>query len=362
MSIDQNNQFPDTPAAMLWWRDQIALLVFSEKHTYGEAMKLATLKDGTRDGSLIVVARDLTQAVKTSGIALTLQDALERWGTIAPELQQLYDRLNAGEATGAFAFDPKATAAPLPRAYQWCDASAFLNHGSLMEKAFKTPPMPDFETIPLMYQGASDDFLGPHDDVPLPSEAHGIDFEGEFGVITDEVPMSCAAEDAAGHIKLIVQINDWSLRTFGPREMRTGFGFLHAKPSSSFAPVAVTPDELGAAWRDGRVHLPLHVQWNDEWFGHPNGSEMNFSFYQLIAHAAATRRLRAGTIIGSGTVSNAERSAGSACISERRVIELLDQGAMKTSFMKFGDTVRMEARDAAGSPLFGAIEQRVVKA
>lgn len=325
-------------------------------------MKLATLKNGTRDGSLIVVSRDLTQAVKASGIALTLQDTLERWGAIAPELQQLYDRLNAGEVTDAFAFDPKSAAAPLPRAYQWCDASAFLNHGSLMEKAFKTPPMPDFETIPLMYQGASDDFLGPHDEVPLPSEDHGIDFEGEFGVIVDEVPMGVTPDEAVSHINLLVQINDWSLRAFGPREMRTGFGFLHAKPASSFAPVAVTPDELGAAWRDGRVHLSLNVQWNGEWFGHPNGSEMNFSFYQLIAHAAVTRRLRAGTIIGSGTVSNADQAVGSACISERRVIELLEQGAMQTGFMKFGDTVRMEARDAAGQPLFGAIEQRVIKA
>ncbi|MEK7833120.1 MAG: fumarylacetoacetate hydrolase family protein [Acidobacteriota bacterium] len=325
-------------------------------------MKLATLKDGTRDGNLIIVSRDLAHAVKASGIAQTLQEAFEGWAVIAPRLHLLSDDLNAGEAIGAFAFDPQTAAAPLPRAYQWCDASAFLNHGSLMEKAFKTPPMPDFETIPLMYQGASDDFLGPRDDVPLPDEAHWIDFEGEFGVVVDEVPMGCTAEEAAPHVKLLVQINDWSLRAFGPREMRTGFGFLHAKPASSFAPVAVTPDELGDAWRDGRVHLPLNVQWNGEWFGHPNGGEMNFSFFQLIAHAAATRRLRAGTIIGSGTVSNADRAAGSACISERRVIELLDQGAMKTGFMKFGDTVRMEARDAAGQPLFGAIEQRVIKA
>lgn len=324
-------------------------------------MKLGTLKNGMRDGSLIVVSRDLTRAVSASSIALTLQQALERWDVLSLKLHELSDRLNAGEAEDAFPFDARAIAAPLPRAYQWLDGSAFLNHGSLMEKAFNTPPMPDFETIPLMYQGGSDDFLGPRDDVPLPGEEQGIDFEGEFGVIVDDVPMCASAEDAASRIKLIVQLNDWSLRAFGPREMRTGFGFLQAKPATAFTPVAVTPDELGDAWREGRVHLPLTVHWNGEWFGHPNGGEMNFSFPQLIAHAAATRRLGAGTILGSGTVSNADRAAGSACISERRVIELLDQGAMKTGFMKFGDTVRMESLDAAGRPLFGAIEQRVVK-
>jgi fumarylacetoacetate (FAA) hydrolase len=325
-------------------------------------MKLATLKDGSRDGKLIVVSRDLTQAVRAHALARTMQAALDDWENTAPRLQALADELNAGTLKEAFAFDPKAVAAPLPRAYQWCDGSAFLNHGRLMEKAFNTPPMPDFETIPLMYQGGSDDFLGACADTPFVSEEDGIDFEGEYGVIVDDVPMGCTPEDAASHIKLIVQINDWSLRGFGPREMKTGFGFFQAKPASSFAPVAVTPDELGDAWRAGRVHLPLNVQWNGAWFGHPNGREMNFSFYELIAHAAKTRRLRAGTIIGSGTVSNADRSAGSACISERRVIEMLDAGASKTGFMRFGDVVRMEVRDAGGHSIFGAIEQRVVKA
>jgi fumarylacetoacetate (FAA) hydrolase len=324
-------------------------------------MKLASLKNGTRDGKLIVVANDLRHAVSAEFIAATVQAALDDWGNVAPQLQSLAAELNAGKSKEKFLFDPKTVAAPLPRAYQWCDGSAFLNHGRLMERAFNTPPMPDFETIPLMYQGGSDDFLGACDDVPFVSEEHGIDFEGEYGVIVDDVPMGCTPEQAASHIKLIVQINDWSLRGFGPREMKTGFGFFHAKPATGFAPVAITPDELGDAWRDGRIHLPLHIQWNGAWFGHPNGSEMNFSFYELIAHAAKTRRLRAGTIIGSGTVSNAARSAGSACISERRVIEMLDEGASKTGFMKFGDTVRMEVFEADGHSIFGAIEQRVVK-
>ena len=324
-------------------------------------MKLATLNDGTRDGELIVVASNLSQAVSARAVANTMQDVLDDWARVEPQLQSLADDLKAGNIRDAFAFDAKAVAAPMPRAYQWCDGSAFLNHGRLMEKAFNTPPMPDFETIPLMYQGGSDDFLGACDDVPFVSEEHGIDFEGEYGVIVDDVPMGCTAEEAAQHVKLIVQINDWSLRGFGPREMKTGFGFFHAKPATAFAPVAITPDELGNAWRDGRIHLPLHIQWNDAWFGHPNGSEMNFSFYELIAHAAKTRRLRAGTIIGSGTVSNADRGAGSACISERRVIEMLDEGASKTSFMRFGDTVQMEVFDESGQSVFGAITQRVKK-
>jgi fumarylacetoacetate (FAA) hydrolase len=326
------------------------------------AMKLATLKDGSRDGTLIVVTSDLRRAASAQSIATTMQAALDDWANVEPRLQSLAAELGAGQACAAFAFDAKLVAAPLPRAYQWCDGSAFLNHGRLMEQAFNTPPMPDFETIPLMYQGGSDDFLGACDEVPFVSEAHGIDFEGEYGVIVDDVPMGCTPEAAVPHIKLIVQINDWSLRGFGPREMKTGFGFFQAKPATAFAPVAITPDELGAAWREGRIHLPLNIEWNGAWFGHPNGSEMNFSFGELIAYAAKTRRLRAGTIIGSGTVSNADRRAGSACISERRVIELLDEGASKTGFMRFGDVVRMEVFDADGHSIFGAIEQRVVQA
>ncbi len=324
-------------------------------------MKLASLKNGTRDGKLIVGANDLRHAASAESIAATMQDALDDWENIAPNLQLLAAELNAGNSKEKFLFDPKNVTAPLPRAYQWRDGSAFLNHGKLMEKAFNLPPMPDFETIPLMYQGGSDDFLGACDDAPFLSEENGIDFEGEYGVIVDDVPMGCKPEEAVQHVKLIVQINDWSLRGFGPREMKTGFGFFHAKPATAFAPVAITPDELGDAWSNGRINLPLHIQWNGAWFGHPNGREMNFSFYELIAHAAKTRRLRAGTIIGSGTVSNADRSAGSACISERRVIELLDEGASKTSFMHFGDTVQMEVFDESGQSVFGAITQRVKK-
>jgi fumarylacetoacetate (FAA) hydrolase len=324
-------------------------------------MKLATLKNDHKDGRLVVVSRDLKRAVDAGAIAPSLLAAVETWASCAPRLAALYERVNAGQADGTFDFDPRAAAAPLPRAPQWCDGSAFLNHGRLMEKAFNIAPIPDMDTIPLMYQGGSDDMLGAMDDVPLPDEAHGIDFEGEFGVIVDEVPMACPPELARQRILLLVQINDVSLRSFGPREMRTGFGFFQAKPSSSFAPVAVTPDEIGDAWRDTRVGLDLAVDYNGQWFGNPNGGEMNFGFDQLIAHAAATRRLRAGTIIGSGTVSNAGGKKGSACIAERRAIEAIANGAPKTSFMKFGDRVRMEARwqDAA---VFGVIDQRVVRA
>jgi fumarylacetoacetate (FAA) hydrolase len=324
-------------------------------------MRFATLKDESPDGRLVVVARDLSRAVAVPTIAPNLLDALRRWDAVRLPLQDVSDALNAGDMPGAFTFDPHACAAPLPRSPQWLDGSAFLNHGRLMERAFNTPPIPDFDTIPVMYQGASDDFLGPHNDVPLPSEADGIDFEGEFGVVCGPVPMGATPETALECVRLIVQINDWSLRGFGPREMATGFGFLQAKPSTAFAPVAVTPDELGDAWRDGRVQLRLHIQWNGERFGEPHGGEMNFSFGQLIAHAARTRKLSAGTIVGSGTVSNVARSAGSACIAERRVIEKIDLGEIRTGYMRFGDRVRMQAKfdDGRDGP-FGVIDQRVV--
>jgi fumarylacetoacetate (FAA) hydrolase len=325
-------------------------------------MKFATLKDGTPDGRLVIVSRDSATALAVPHIATSLLDALQRWEAVLGRLQQASDALNAGEAAGAIAFDPRACAAPLPRSPQWLDGSAFLNHGRLMEQAFNTPPIPDFDTIPVMYQGASDDFLGPHDDVPLPTEADGIDFEGEFGVVCGAVPMAATPAQALAAVRLLVQINDWSLRALGPREMKTGFGFLQAKPSTAFAPVAVTPDELGDAWQGGRVQLDLHVQWNGERFGAPNGREMNFGFGELVAHAARTRRLTTGCIVGSGTVSNAARSAGSACIAERRVIEKIDQGEIRTPFMRFGDRVRMQARfsDGRDGP-FGVIDQRVVQ-
>ena len=325
-------------------------------------MKLATLKNGTRDGKLVIVSRDLKWALDASPAALTLQQAIENWDSVEPDLQALAVRLNAGEANGAFAFDPTQAMAPLPRAYQWCDGSAFLSHGALMQKAFNLDPIEGVEHTPLMYQGAGDDFIGAHDDIALPSESQGIDFEGEFVVLVDDVPMGCGTDQALQHIKLILQINDVSLRALAPREMRTGFGFLQAKPSSSFAPLAITPDELGDAWREGRVHLPLQVHWNGEWFGHPHGGQMNFNFGQLIAHAALTRRLGAGTLIGSGTVSNSERSVGSACIAERRAIEMIKHGAAHTGFMKFGDRVHMDVLNSDGQSLFGAIDQCVVQA
>lgn len=323
-------------------------------------MKLATLPNASRDGQLVVVSRDLQWAAQPP--IPTLQLAIENWAENEPKLQAVYARLNAGTSADAFRFDPALAMAPLPRAYQWCDASAFLNHGTLMQKAFNLEPIDGAEHTPLMYQGAGDDFLGAHADICLPSVSQGIDFEGEFAVLLDDVPLGCPAEQAIGHIKLLLQVNDISLRALAPREMKTGFGFLQAKPSSAFAPVAVTPDELGDAWRDGRVHLALNVQWNGAWFGQPHGGQMNFSFAQLIAHAALTRRLGAGSLIGSGTVSNAERSAGSACIAERRAIEMIEHGAPRTGFMQFGDRVRMEVFDAGGQSLFGAIDQRVVQA
>lgn len=325
-------------------------------------MKFASLNNGTLDGQLIIVSRDLQRAVAVLDIAPSLLHALQHWDALQPALAQRAAALEAGTLAGSFSFEPAACAAPLPRSPQWLDASAFLNHGRLMEQAFNTPPIPDFNTVPVMYQGASDDFLGPHDDVPLPSEADGIDFEGEFGVVCGPVPLGASPQAALACVRLLVQINDWSLRALGPHEMKTGFGFLQAKPSTAFAPLAVTPDELGPAWQDGRVHLRLQVQWNGERFGEPHGAEMNFSFGQLVAHAARTRRLTAGCIIGSGTVSNVSRSAGSACIAERRVIEKIDQGAIRTGFMHFGDTVRMQACFEDGRPgPFGVIEQRVVR-
>ncbi|MBH3470596.1 fumarylacetoacetate hydrolase family protein [Pseudomonas putida] len=324
-------------------------------------MKLATLNDETRDGMLIVVSRDLQNAVIAGQVAPTMQAALENWANVEPHLASLYHQLNCGEAAEAFALTFDQLMAPLPRAWQWLDGSCFLSHGKLMQKAFNLEPIENADTIPLIYQGAGDNFLGPNEDVALPSEADGIDFEGEFAVLLDDVPMGCPADEALRHVCLVLQLNDVSLRALGPREMKTGFGFLQAKPSSSFAPVAVTPDELGDAWGDGRVHLPLNVEWNGEWFGHPHGGEMHFGFHQLIAHAARTRRLSAGTLVGSGTVSNDDRSVGSACIAERRAIETIADGAPSTPFMRFGDRVRMEATGADGSALFGPIDQRIVQ-
>lgn len=320
-------------------------------------MKLATLDTGTPDGALAVISADGSRYLPADAVAATLQAALDDWATAAPALRQLADRLAAGEGENAKTL---AYAAPLPRAWQWLDGSAFRSHGELMETLFGTEPPPPGR--PLMYQGLSHQFLSATADVPLPREEDGIDFEGEFGVITDFVPMGVTPEQAMAHIKLLVQINDWSLRALAPIEMKTGFGWVQAKPACSVAPFAVTPDVLGDAWREGRVHLPLSVDWNGARFGDALGGVMEFGFHELVAHAASTRSLCAGTIIGSGTVSNSNfREIGSSCIAERRGIEMLDEGKPRTSYMHFGDTVRMEARLPDGGLLFGAIDQKVVK-
>jgi len=318
-------------------------------------MKLATIENGTPDGALVVISADGSRHLPAA--IATLQAAIESWETSEPALRALAARLDAGEGDST---DGLAFAAPLPRAWQWLDGSAYRSHGELMETLFGTEPPPAGR--PLMYQGLSHQFLSATADVPLPREEDGIDFEGEFGVITDFVPMGVTPEQALGHIKLLVQINDWSLRALAPVEMKTGFGWIHAKPACSVAPFAVTPEVLGDAWREGRVHLPLAVDWNGERFGNAEGGAMEFGFHELVAHAASTRSLCAGTIIGSGTVSNSNfREIGSSCIAERRGIEMLDEGKPRTGFMHFGDTVRMEARLRDGGLLFGAIDQKVVK-
>jgi 2-keto-4-pentenoate hydratase/2-oxohepta-3-ene-1,7-dioic acid hydratase in catechol pathway len=322
-------------------------------------MKLATLDNGTPDGELILVSRDLLRAVPASGIVATLQCALEQWDTVVPQLQSLADELESGDCQDQRPFDVSSALAPLPRAWQWLDGSAYESHGDLMAKVFKRDPLP--RDRPLMYQGMSDHFYSATADIPLPTEDDDIDFEGEFGVITDRVPMGTSTDDAMGRIRLLVQINDWSLRRLAPIEMKTGFGWVHAKPACSMAPVAVTPDELGESWRNGRVALPLEIWWNDRLFGQADGYPMLQGFHELVAHAAYSRDLVAGTIIGSGTVSNDNyREIGSSCIAEKRAIELLDSGEARTPYMRFGDRVRMEATLADGAPLFGAIDQRIV--
>lgn len=326
-------------------------------------MKVATLNDGSPDGILHVVSRDLTHCVAATGIAPTLQSAIERWDAVAPDLQQLSDSLNAGTAHRAMALDTLNLAAPLPRAWQWLDASAFHSHGDLLEQVFGIEPPPEKRSVPLMYQGAGDDLLGARDDVPLPSEEDGMDFEAEIAIIIDRVAMGTCASSAARHVRLVTLANDTSLRVLAGKELKTGFGFLQSKAATSFGPVAVTPDELGDAWRDGRVHLPMHIHWNGIEFGRPHCGAMGFSFDELIAHAARTRNLAAGTIIGTGTISNENfREVGSACIAERRAIELIDEGQPKTGYLKFGDRVRIEMFDTDGRSIFGAIDQTYVKA
>jgi len=326
-------------------------------------MKLATLKDGTRDGQLAVVSRDLKTAALADSIAPNMQRALDDWTFIAPQLEQLYHDLNDGRVTRSFDFDAKKCMAPLPRAYQWVDGSAYVNHVELVRKSRKAEMPESFWHDPLMYQGGADDFIGPTDDIVLGSEEWGIDFEGEVAVITDDVPMGVAPDHAGGHIRLLMLVNDVSLRNLIPAELAKGFGFLQSKPASSFSPVAVTPDELGAAWKGGKLSLPLRATWNGTLVGQPNaGDDMVFSFPQLITHLCKTRNARAGTIVGSGTVSNKDAAKGYTCIAEKRCLETIADGAAKTSFMKFGDTIRIEMFDAHGKSIFGAIDQQVTEA
>ena len=325
-------------------------------------MKLATQADGSRDGRLVVVSRDLQRATSAASVAPTLQAALDDWARAAPALAALARELEAGRVE-SFSFETRQALAPLPRAYHWVDGSAYVNHVELVRKARGATMPESFWTDPLVYQGGSDDLLPPMADVPFASEDWGIDLEGEVAVVTDDVPMGTDAAIARKHIRLIMLVNDWSLRNLIPNELAKGFGFYQSKPATAFSPVAVTPDELGPAWKDGKVHLPLTVHLNGEPFGHPDtGVDMTFDFGQLIAHAARTRRLGAGSIVGSGTVSNRDRSAGSTCLAERRMLETLEQGRPRTPFLSFGDRVRIEMFDAAGSSIFGAIDQRVVKA
>jgi fumarylacetoacetate (FAA) hydrolase len=334
-------------------------------------MKLASLKKG-RDGELIIVSRDLKQAVKATAIAPTLQAALDDWATIAPQLQSLSDQLNAGKASNTFAFDESACASPLPRAYQWADGSAYVNHVELVRKARNAEMPESFWHDPLMYQGGSDSFIGPRDAVPLASEEWGIDFEAEVAAITDDIPMGASPEVCADKIRLLMLVNDVSLRGLIPAELAKGFGFFQSKPSSVFSPVAVTPDELADKWQDGRVHLPLLVTYNQALFGKANaGEDMTFNFPQIIAHAAKTRPLGAGAIIGSGTVSNkqnteygsavSEGGVGYSCIAEVRMIETINTGKPQTAFMKFGDSIRIEMLNTNGQSVFGAIDQKIVE-
>lgn len=325
-------------------------------------MKLGSLKQGGRDGSLIVVSRDLTRAVSAGSIAATLQQALDNWAVAAPQLQALYARLQAGQAEGAFALDMAALAAPLPRAYEFVDGSAYLPHVERVRRARGAEVPESFYTDPLMYQATSAGFYGPRDAVQVPDAAYGIDLEAEIVVITDDVPMAASAEQAAGHIQLVGLVNDVSLRNLIPGELAKGFGFLQSKPRSALSPVFVTPDELGEAWRDSKLHLPLLTHINGEWFGAPEaGVDMQFNFAQLVAHAAKTRPLTAGTIVGSGTIANEDTSKGASCFAEQRVVETLRDGKPSTPFMSFGDVVRIEMLDADGQSIFGAIEQRITQ-
>jgi fumarylacetoacetate (FAA) hydrolase len=324
-------------------------------------MKLASLDDGSRDGQLVVVSRDLRHAVHVQGFT-RLQQVLDDWAYAAAQLQDLSDALNAGRAAHAFGFDPAQCLAPLPRACQWADASAYLKHVERVRRARGAELPPGFEREPLMYQGGGDAQLGAQAPIAAASEDWGIDFEAEIAVVTDDVPAGCTADAALGHVRLLMLVNDISLRELIPGELAKGFGFVQSKPARGFSPVAVTPDELGAAWRGGRLHLEMQVHWNGRRFGKVDaGAEMHFHFGQLIAHLARTRALGAGCIVGSGTVAASDAGAGCCCIVERRALEQVETGAPVTGYLRFGDSVRIEMLDARGASVFGAIEQAVVR-
>ncbi len=323
-------------------------------------MKLATLKDGSRDGQLVVVSRDLSQAHYATGIANSLQQVLDDWAFMAPQLEDLSVALNQGRTRHAFAFDPAQCMAPLPRAFQWADGSAYLNHVELVRKARHATVPESFYTDPLMYQGGSDDFIGPRDPIVVPDEAYGIDFESEIAVITGDVAMQVSPEEALESVRLVMLVNDVSLRHLIPDELAKGFGFLQGKPATAFSPVAVTVDELGDAWQGGRLNGVLQSAWNGRRVGLCEaGPEMTFHFGQLIAHLAKTRRVRAGSVIGSGTVSNKDWAKGYSCIAEKRCIETIENGKPSTDFMRFGDTIRIEMKGRDGQSIFGAIDQTV---
>lgn len=323
-------------------------------------MKLASYKDGSRDGQLVVVSRDLSSAHYATGIATRMQQLLDDWNFLSPQLEELYTTLNHGKARHAFAFDAKLCMAPLPRAYQWADGSAYINHVELVRKARGAEVPESFYTDPLIYQGGSDDFSGPCDDIVVPSEDMGIDFEAEVAVVTGDVAMGVEPAAALSSIRLLMLANDVSLRHLIPPELAKGFGFLQSKPATSFSPVAVTPDELGSSWQNGRVHLALQSSWNGQRVGLCDaGPEMTFHFGQLIAHLCKTRRVRAGSIIGSGTVSNKDWTRGYSCIAEKRAIETIEQGAPQTEFMRYDDTIRIEMNGLDGQTVFGAIEQKI---
>ncbi|MFT4067739.1 fumarylacetoacetate hydrolase family protein [Paraburkholderia sp.] len=324
-------------------------------------MKLASLKNGGPDGTLIVVSRDLSRALDATPVAPSLRAALDDWARAQPALQALYDALNRDAAPHAFAFDPHACTAPLPRTSQFIDASAFLNHGRIMTQAYHPEKKTD-GSVPVLIQRQGDDFAGPHDDYPFPDEADNCDFEGEVGVVLGDVPMGTPARNALAQVRLLVLFNDVSMRKHLFRELGMGFGFILAKPATAFAPVAVTPEELGDAWRDGRVHLDMRVHRNGEPFGHPNGREMSFGFHELIEYIAYNRNLRAGMILGSGTFSNVDyRASGSACLAEQRAIEAIERGESSTPWLRFGERLRFEMFGDDGRSVFGAIEHRFVR-